>query len=406
MAAAYRYGMIYERLQAHYPLLLHPDPQEVLVICLGTGTTLGSAGQYPVSRIDCVELSASVVAAGVCFTEETHNILGDPRVTVHVDDGRNYLLATTRTYDVITAEPMHPHLAGTVNLYTREYFRLVRDRLRPGGICSHWIPLHMMRPREVKTAMRAFRDVFPYTLLFVQTADAIIVGSDHPLKIDLPRWRRLTQDPRVSTDLEEVGVRGLPALLASYMMGDPALDKYIGNVPPVTDDLPTLEFFRPLSPRSPTQSENIRDILAQRDTLDQLGDHLAGKLSQREAAALERLYPLEVIYLRAYADYVSGNLRAAQDGFEEVLRVAPQDRRAEMTLNALQKAAAARQRGVGLSAPAPLFRSQLARIPKPPRPPRLSTRALHPAPLHYHWGTRRCGSPMLAAVCAALKAQP
>jgi spermidine synthase len=337
MASAYRYGMIYERLQAHYPLLLHPDPQDVLVICLGTGTTLGSVGRYPVSHMDCVELSHSVVAAGVCFEEETHGILDDPRLTMHVGDGRNYLLSTSRSYDVITAEPMHPHLAGTVNLYTREYFGLVRDRLRPGGICSHWIPVHKMRPREVKSAVAAFREVFPHTMLFLETADVIVIGSGEPLTIDAARWRELLGDERTGADLEEVGLSTLPQLLATYMMDTPRIDRYVSGVPAVTDDLPTLEFFGSHTAATRQRPGNIRQIIEHRGELGDVLAHMSGELTPHEAEELEKLYPLEASYLSAYAEYAAENYAAAASGFADVLRQAPDDRRAEISLRAVEQ---------------------------------------------------------------------
>ena len=347
MAVAYRYGMIYERLQAHYPLLLHPDPKDALVICLGTGTTLGSVGQYPVSTIDCVELSRSVVDAGVCFKEETHNILDDPRLTIHITDGRNYLLSTSKTYDVITAEPMHPHLAGTVNLYTKEYFQLVKSRLRPGGICSHWIPLHRMRPDEVKQAIQAFRAVFPHCLLFVETADAIILGSDQTLKIDVDRWRRFLKDPRIALDLEEVGLSGVPQLLSTYMMDNNGLQVYADNIPPVTDDRPTLEFYGSDASNRAGLALNVREIVERRAGLDSLRSHLIGRFTEQENAYLSKLYPLESDYLRAYADYASGDYVAARDGFTRVLQVAPEDKRAEISRDAITRSISASQRTSG-----------------------------------------------------------
>lgn len=347
MAVAYRYGMIYERLQAHYPLLLHPDPKDALVICLGTGTTLGSVGQYPVSTIDCVELSRSVVDAGVCFKEETHNILADPRLTIHITDGRNYLLSTRKSYDVITAEPMHPHLAGTVNLYTKEYFELVKTRLRPGGICSHWIPLHRMRPDEVKQAIQAFRAVFPHCLMFVETADAIILGSDQPLKIDVDRWRRYLQDPLIARDLKEVGLSSVSQLLSTYMMDDNGLQKYAGGYAPVTDDLPTLEFYGTDASNRAGLAMNVREIVDERAGISSLRSHLEGRLTEQENDYLAKLYPLESDYLRAYAFYAEGDYLAAQEGFGRVLEVAPEDKRAELSYNAITNSISAAQRGYG-----------------------------------------------------------
>ncbi len=347
MAVAYRYGMIYERLQAHYPLLLHPDPKEALVICLGTGTTLGSVGQYPVTTIDCVELSRSVVDAGVCFKEETHNILADSRLTINITDGRNYLLSTRKSYDVITAEPMHPHLAGTVNLYTKEYFELVKSRLRPGGICSHWIPLHRMRPEEVKQAIQAFRAVFPHCLLFVETADAIILGSDRPLRIDVDRWRRYLEKPLIARDLQEVGLSSVSQLLSTYMMDNSGLQEYAGKFTPVTDDLPTLEFYGYDASNRAGLATNVREIVDHRAGLGSLLSHLEGQLTEQETDYLTKLYPLESDYLRAYANYASGDYLTAQDGFALVLEVAPEDKRAEISYNAITNSISASQRGYG-----------------------------------------------------------
>jgi hypothetical protein len=318
------------------------------VICLGTGTTLGSAGQYPVSTIDCVEISPSIVAAGGYFREENHNILEDPRVTIYLQDGRNYLLTTPRMYDVITAEPMHPHLAGTVNLYTKEYFELVRSRLRPGGVCSHWIPLHRMLPSEVKQSVQAFREVFPHTMLFVETSEAIILGSDEPLTIDADRWRQYLGDPRVSQDLEEVGLSSLPQLLSTYIMDDDALEGYVGETPPVTDDLPTLEFFGSIAAGEVGLEENVRELVAHRDSADKLlRTHVQDGLTQAERAELRRLYPIETAYLLAYAEYAEGNFAAALEGFEEVLRLAPDDRRAEFSAQAIGRHVPAAARTLG-----------------------------------------------------------
>ncbi|MFB3881651.1 MAG: fused MFS/spermidine synthase [Armatimonadota bacterium] len=341
MAVAYRYGMIYERLQAHYPLLLHPDPKDVLVICLGTGTTLGSVGRYPVSAIDCVELSPAVVDAGVCFTEENHNILKDPRLTLNINDGRNYLLTTRKTYDVITAEPMHPHLAGTVNLYTREYFELVRSRLRPGGVCSHWIPVHRMRPQDVTSAIQAFREVFPHTLLFLETGDLIVLGSDQPLRVDAARWRTLLADPHISGDLAEVGLSTVPQLLATYMMDDAGIASFVDGSPAVTDDLPTLEFYGSYALSESALPGNVRSIVSRRQPLASLEQHLVGRLTPEEEASLETLYPLESNFLLAYADFVSRDLLAARAGFVEVLAKAPEDKRAAIQLRTTSQALAA-----------------------------------------------------------------
>lgn len=56
-----------------------------------------------------------------------------PNVTLHVDDGRNFLLMNRKKYDVITADIILPRHAGAGSLYSREYYELVRNALADDG---------------------------------------------------------------------------------------------------------------------------------------------------------------------------------------------------------------------------------------------------------------------------------
>ena len=57
-----------------------------------------------------------------------------PRVHVIPTDGRNYILATPEQYDVITAEPSNPWIAGIANLYTREFYQVIKSKIKDDGI--------------------------------------------------------------------------------------------------------------------------------------------------------------------------------------------------------------------------------------------------------------------------------
>jgi hypothetical protein len=198
----------------------------------------------------------------------------------------------------------------------------------------------------VKGAARAFREVFPHNMLFLETADVIVIGSDRPLMIDVARWRDLLADTRISVDLEEVGLSTMPQLLATYMMGSESIDAYIGDVPAVTDDLPTLEFFGPHAAASGQRPRNIRQILEHRGEVGDLLARLSGGLTADEAEALRKLHPLEARYLRAYAEYAAGNYPAARSGFADVLREAPDDRRAEISLQTIERTLRAQGRTI------------------------------------------------------------
>lgn len=68
-----------QRLLAHVPLLLHPEPHSLLVIGLGTGITLGTAVSHPIDHADVVEISSEVVEASRFFTEANGRALWDLR---------------------------------------------------------------------------------------------------------------------------------------------------------------------------------------------------------------------------------------------------------------------------------------------------------------------------------------
>ncbi len=82
------------------------------------------------------------------------HLLDDPRVHVHIEDGRYFLRTTTRSFDLITGEPPPPKIARVVNLYTREYFQLVYDRLTEGGVNTYWLPVHNLTESDVKAVIR------------------------------------------------------------------------------------------------------------------------------------------------------------------------------------------------------------------------------------------------------------
>jgi spermidine synthase len=56
-----------------------------------------------------------------------------------VEDGRFFLQTSAASFDLITGEPPPPKAAGIVNLYSREYFQLLHDRLNDGGVATYWL---------------------------------------------------------------------------------------------------------------------------------------------------------------------------------------------------------------------------------------------------------------------------
>ena len=114
------------------PLLLDRPPRSLAVLGNAGGTIGRAFGVYwPRVAVDGVEIDPAVTAAGYRFLG-----LGDnPRVTTHDVDARPFLRRNERRYDLIYVDAYHqPYVP--FYLATREFFRLVRERLAPGGLVA------------------------------------------------------------------------------------------------------------------------------------------------------------------------------------------------------------------------------------------------------------------------------
>ena len=107
-------------LKAHLPLLLHPDPKDVAVVGLGLGITLSATNRNPnVQNIEVIELTREMVKAQSYLEDVSGGVLHSPKVHVRIDDGRNFMAMSDRSFDMITADPVHPRNTGVGYLYTR-----------------------------------------------------------------------------------------------------------------------------------------------------------------------------------------------------------------------------------------------------------------------------------------------
>ncbi|MBI4863976.1 MAG: fused MFS/spermidine synthase [Candidatus Riflebacteria bacterium] len=236
-----------QRLMGHLPMLLHPSPDDALVIGLGSGVTLSSVLAHPTRRVDLVEISPEIVEASRYFVRENRNCLGDPRVHLTITDARNHLALTDRKYDVISSEPTNPWIAGVATLFTQEFFQLLRDHTKPGGVVAHWVQGYSQSAEDFTAVVGTFRSVFPYMTLWKSTrgVDYIMVGSDKPLLPDRQLLARRFDDSRILRDMVEVGVEDATDLLAHFLATPKTLDAFVAGSYLLTDDNLRLEFSAP-----------------------------------------------------------------------------------------------------------------------------------------------------------------
>ncbi|MDQ3897468.1 MAG: hypothetical protein M3326_09560, partial [Actinomycetota bacterium] len=177
------------------PALLHPDPERAMAVGLGIGATpYGMSRDRRLGHLDVVEICGGEVdiLRGLARRGATDvdALLHDPRVDITVGDGRKFLLGTPRRFDLLTVDVVRPQSAYSGNLYSVEFYGLLRSRLAAGGLVSQWIP--------TGRSLNSVSEVFPNVLRFgVATYDgsSFFVAGREPITFDrdavLARWRSL-----------------------------------------------------------------------------------------------------------------------------------------------------------------------------------------------------------------------
>jgi spermidine synthase len=205
------YGGLHTALGA-IPALLHPAPRTAAVIGLGSGDTVHAvAGRPEIERIVCIEIIGGQLDALKALDMRRRfgglrTLLNDPRVSHAYGDGRIHLVRGGATYDIIEADAQQPHTSHSGNLYSEEFFSLVRDRLSPQGLAVTWVPTARVH--------NSFLRAFPHAV----GMPGILVGSREPIVIDRAAIAQRVADPAVRAHFAADGV-DIARLLDAHLGG-------------------------------------------------------------------------------------------------------------------------------------------------------------------------------------------
>ncbi|HEX4639662.1 MAG TPA: fused MFS/spermidine synthase [Chthoniobacterales bacterium] len=230
------YGDIHSVLGA-LPLMVHPAPRNVAVIGLGSGDTVFSIGGRPeIESILCVEILRPQLP-NLRQLNEVHPdsgvsaLLQDKRVTNVAGDGRAYLMHSNLRFDIIEADALRPTSAYAGNVFSREYFELLREHLKRGGVAVTWIPTARVH--------ETFRTVFPNIIRF----DNVDIGSLEPIPFDPATVMNRARTDFVREYFARAGI-DIEAMMADYMQPGKAVLIGPDSTPPALDNINTDLFPR------------------------------------------------------------------------------------------------------------------------------------------------------------------
>jgi predicted membrane-bound spermidine synthase len=195
------------------PALIHPAPEEIAVIGLGSGETAWAvACRQETKRVRVFEIAASQprLLAQVSLVAPFRSLLellSDRRVRAEAADGRQALRRDERRYDVIEVDALHLTSAGSGNLYSVEFFRLCARRLKPGGlVCSQ---------KPSRRVGLTFAEALPHVLDFGN----MVIGSNQEIAIDVAAWQARLRAPGVARRFDPESLAGISARLAAATAG-------------------------------------------------------------------------------------------------------------------------------------------------------------------------------------------
>jgi spermidine synthase len=165
------------------PQLLGREPERVAMLGNAAGTAARAyAEYYPGVRIDGVELDPAVSEAGRRYFE-----MGEiPGLEVHDLDARAYLRRTNHRYDVIVVDAYRPPYVPFY-LATKEFFALVRERLRPGGVVALNVATTPDDHALARKIAETLRTQLPHVVTWQPLRfNQIVIGQKGPRPRQLP----------------------------------------------------------------------------------------------------------------------------------------------------------------------------------------------------------------------------
>ena len=204
-----------------------PDIEDMLVVGFGGGVVL--EGVPPsVDRIDVVELEPKVIEANRLL-EGRRNVdpLVDPRFNIIINDARNALRLTNKTYDAIVSQPSHPWTAGASHLFTREFVVDVKSHLNEGGLFVQWMNSEFVDEGLLRTLAATLAAEFEYVRLYHPSSQVLMfLASETPLDIELQLAR--TGRPLIDDVMHfsRLGLNGVEDLLGAMVMDEEGLRSF------------------------------------------------------------------------------------------------------------------------------------------------------------------------------------
>ena len=361
------------------PVAARPDTESMLVIGFGGGVAL--EGVPPsVRTIDAIELEPLVIEANrILQGKRNRDPLADPRVNLVINDARNALRLTNKTYDVIVSQPSHPWTAGASHLFTREFIAAAKSHLNEGGVFVQWMNSEFVDEPLLRTLAATLLAEFPHVRLYHPASQVLMfLASEELLDVELQVARSGQPFTADIMHYSRMGMNSVEDLVAALTMDQEGIEAFAADAPISTDDNNLMatqsrsladglyfydlnKLFRPYDPLT-RRGSWIYTRLVDDLNFGYIAQRLISMSQQERAAALADVNPRNtnklLIYGLVYA--AAGQLARMKTAYEAALVADPSNAQARYllirdqlaTLNTGEASEESRALAAGLPAPA------------------------------------------------------
>ncbi|MFC1485289.1 fused MFS/spermidine synthase [bacterium] len=164
---------IYHESIVHPAMILHPNPERILILGGGEGATLREVLKHKsVKEVVMLDIDGEVIDFCKEYLDMFHKgSFFDHRVNLVITDARDYILKENEKFDVIISDLCCPiENSPACMLYTSEFYSVLKTRLNKNGMFLAQsgpadIPQFGLFSSIYCTLKNVFKDVYPFSSL-------------------------------------------------------------------------------------------------------------------------------------------------------------------------------------------------------------------------------------------------
>lgn len=167
---------IYHEMVTHPLLMIHPNPQKVLVIGGGDGGVLREALKHRIKEIHIVEIDEAVINVSKKYLPGlSDGAFNDKRVKMVIGDGAKFIKETKERFDVAVVDSPDPVGQAKV-LFSNEFYKNIFAVLTNKGLMIRQTGSTMWQPDELTTNCKLVKKIFPYVIVQIAAIPTYVGG--------------------------------------------------------------------------------------------------------------------------------------------------------------------------------------------------------------------------------------